>query len=158
MSVLSRPSRKLASRIVNEVDFEDRIIGYRLRERTGPLAMTLYSFEEVVTFLRDPFPRVNFHALQSWINDVMGDGELALMHGIRQDNGKSGSTRMAVSLSEDDGITWPIGLTLEDADLRIAGSIRDPAVVRSPEGISATYTKGRNIVFWRLSVEHIRGL
>jgi hypothetical protein len=65
---------------------------------------------------------------------------------------------MAVSLSEDDGNTWPIGLTLEDADLRIAGSIRDPAVVRSPEGISATYTKGSNIVFWRLSVEHIRGL
>lgn len=89
---------------------------------------------------------------------AMGDGELALMHGIRQDNGKSGATRMAVSLSEDDGNTWPIGLTLEDADLRIAGSISDPAVVRSPEGISATYTKGRNIVFWRLSVEHIGGL
>ncbi len=77
MSILSKPSRKLASRIVNEVGFEDRIIGYRLRERTGPLAMTLYSFEEVVTFLRDPFPRMNFQALQSWINDVMGDGELA---------------------------------------------------------------------------------
>jgi hypothetical protein len=77
MSILSKPSRKLASRIVNEVGFEDRIIAYRLRERTGPLAMTLYSFEEVVTFLRDPFPRINFQALQSWINDVMGDGELA---------------------------------------------------------------------------------
>jgi len=77
MGKLLEPSKKLASTILTEVGFDDRIIGYRLRERTGPLAITLYSFEEVVGLLRDPLPRIDFNQLEGWIREVMGDRELS---------------------------------------------------------------------------------
>jgi hypothetical protein len=77
MKKLLEPSKKLASRILTEVEFEDRLMGYRLRERTGPVAMTLYSFSEVVGLLNDPLPRIDFNRLAQWIREVMGDAELA---------------------------------------------------------------------------------
>ena len=77
MGKLSEPSADLVSRVLNEVGFEDRLMGYRFRERTGPMSMTLYSFEEIVEFLNDPHPRIDFNRLEEWVREVMKDEELA---------------------------------------------------------------------------------
>ena len=74
---LSEPSKELAARILAEVGFEQRLVGYNLRERTGPMPVTLYSFEEVVGILYEPHPRIEFNRLKQWISTVMGDRELA---------------------------------------------------------------------------------
>ena len=74
---LSKPSRDLARRILSEVDFADRLIAFRLRERTGPISTSLYSFAEVLGLLCDPHPRIDFHQLLTWIREVMKDRELA---------------------------------------------------------------------------------
>ena len=77
MVKLQTPSKELAARIVTPVGFAQRLTGYRFRERTGPMSIALYSFEEVVGLLCDPFPRIDFMALGTWIRDVMGDADLA---------------------------------------------------------------------------------
>jgi len=81
---------------------------------------------------------------------VMDDAELALLH---KPVG-TGEAPLAVSLSGDNGQTWPHRYVLED----VSESVCSPSVVPSPEGISLTYTAGRNIAFWRLSVEHLKDL
>jgi len=48
MKKLKNPSRELAMKILSEVGFEDRLIGFSLRERTGPMPVVMYKFEEVV--------------------------------------------------------------------------------------------------------------
>jgi hypothetical protein len=77
MERLSRPSGALARRVLTEVGFEDRLVGFRLRRRAGPDRVTLYSFREVVGFLTDDFPRMNIAGLAEWTRNAMGDGELA---------------------------------------------------------------------------------
>ena len=77
--MLSDPSKKLALRIVSEVNFDQRIEGFRMRERAGLLPAQLYSFSEIVGFLSDPFPRIDFDALTHWVADVMEDPELSEM-------------------------------------------------------------------------------
>ena len=79
--IRSNPSKKLALRIVSEVDFDHRIEGFRLRERAGILHIRLYSFSEVVHFLSDPFPRIDLEALGRWVRDIMQDSELSEMIG-----------------------------------------------------------------------------
>jgi hypothetical protein len=74
---LSQPSKELVKKILSEVEFDDRIIGYRMRERTGPLPVTLYSFEEIVILLTDQHPRIDYHTLSNWLRKVMGDDEMA---------------------------------------------------------------------------------
>jgi len=71
------PSNDLSKRILSEVGFEDRLEGFRLRERSGPMPVTMYSFEEVVSLLNDPHPRLDFEELEGWVRSVMGDTELA---------------------------------------------------------------------------------
>jgi hypothetical protein len=77
MSILSAPSKKLDRRILSEVEYEDRIIGYRLGQRIGLTPVTLYSFEEIICFLSNPIPMIDFNALESWIRTIMEDNELA---------------------------------------------------------------------------------
>jgi hypothetical protein len=77
MSKLSAPSKKLDRRILAEVKYEDRIIGYRLGQRTGLTPVTLYSFEEIIGFLSNPLPMIDFNRLESWIRTIMEDNELA---------------------------------------------------------------------------------
>lgn len=77
MSILSKPSKKLAKRIVTEVGFDHRIEGFRLRKRTGILPTTIYSFQELAGFLSDPCPCIDFTTLTNWIGTVMVDHELA---------------------------------------------------------------------------------
>jgi hypothetical protein len=77
MTILSKPSRELAKRILSEVDFEERIEGFRLRERAGIIPTTMYSFVEVVGFLSDEFPRMDFIELALWLEEVIKDHELS---------------------------------------------------------------------------------
>jgi hypothetical protein len=58
-------------------DFEDRLEGFSLRERSGPIPVIMYRFEEVVTLLNDPHPRLDFIELETWIRKTMRDEELA---------------------------------------------------------------------------------
>jgi len=77
MGKLQDPSQNLAKRILTEVDFEDCLSGFSLRERAGAIPVTMYSFEEVVFLLNDPHPRLDFIALETWIKKTMRDKELA---------------------------------------------------------------------------------
>ena len=92
------------------------------------------------------------------------DGELALVYNpVGQKNVDLGKRiPLIVSLSEDNGQTWPFTHILEDEDghgeLASDCEFSYPAAVTSPEGVSIAYTwKRRNIAFVRLSVEHIKG-
>ena len=73
----SDPTLELAKRVLAEVDFDDRLFGFKLKLRAGPTPVTMYSFPEIVAFLRDDNPRIDIAGLQIWIKDVMGDRELA---------------------------------------------------------------------------------
>ena len=73
-----KPDKELISRVFNEVGFEERIVGYRISEHLGPVKTSMYGFEEVVHFLNDPFPQLEFEELEKWIRVVMKDKELAL--------------------------------------------------------------------------------
>jgi hypothetical protein len=75
---LSEPDKEIASRVLQEVGFKERIVGYQMRERSGPMVKSLYSFEEVVDFLNDTFPVLKFDELKRWLQVVMKDEELAL--------------------------------------------------------------------------------
>ena len=77
MDKLKDPSQELANKILNEVGFEDRLVGFSLRERAGPIPVTMYSFKEVVSLLNDLHPRLDFNELERWVRETMGDTELA---------------------------------------------------------------------------------
>lgn len=77
MEKLSAPDKELVSRILQEVGFEERLIGYQVRERSGPMERSLYSFEAVVNFLNDKFPFLKFEELTRWLTVVIKDEELA---------------------------------------------------------------------------------
>jgi hypothetical protein len=77
MAKLKDPSQELAKKVLTEVDFKDRLNGFLLRERAGALPITLYCFEEVVSFLNDRHPRLDFNELEEWVRETIGDVELA---------------------------------------------------------------------------------
>jgi hypothetical protein len=88
MRSLSEPNKDLISRVTKKVRFEDRLIGYRMRERAGAFRTTAYSFEEVVHLLNDKFPQLNLKQLEKWIRTVVRDEELAdsITEAIEQEN------------------------------------------------------------------------
>jgi hypothetical protein len=93
MKKLKNPSRKLAMNILSEVGFEDRLIGFSLRERTGPMPVIMYKFEEVVSLLNNPHPRMDFDELRVWVREAMGDEELAEKISEAIEKGKSDQER-----------------------------------------------------------------
>lgn len=74
--MLSKPSKKLAKRILSEVGYDERLEGWRLRERSGMMPVTMYSFTELVALLADPYPRIDLKGLKNWIDNIMADHEL----------------------------------------------------------------------------------
>ena len=74
---LSEPTRELAQKILTEVGFEHRLMGYSMHKRTGPLPVPMYSFEEIVGLLNFPGPVLDFASLETWVRAAMQDGELA---------------------------------------------------------------------------------
>jgi len=77
MKLLEEPGAELAARIRCEVAFEDRLTGYRLRKRMGPVPVDLYSFEEVLRFLCEDLIHLDWGRLERWLEAVIGDAELA---------------------------------------------------------------------------------
>jgi hypothetical protein len=74
---LKHPSQDMAKRILTEVSFEDRLHGFSLRERSGPVSVTMYSFEDVVSLFNSPYPCLDFNELEGWVRETMGDKELS---------------------------------------------------------------------------------
>ena len=93
MKKLKNPSRELAMKILSEVGFEDRLIGFSLRERTGPMPIIMYKFEEVVSLLNNPYPRIDFNELEVWVRKAMGDEEMAEQIAEAIEKGKSDQER-----------------------------------------------------------------
>lgn len=77
MQTLSMPDEHLRARVLREVGFDERLVGYRMRERTGPMPESLYSFEEVVHLLGDKLPYVSPEQLRQWVETITEDSELA---------------------------------------------------------------------------------
>lgn len=79
-----------------------------------------------------------------------GTPALALVHNPVE----TGRTPLVISVSYDNGLTWPDQYTLEDSP----GEYSYPAIVPTADGVAFTYTdKRRSIHFGRLSLEHLRG-
>jgi hypothetical protein len=77
MEQLATPSNELISRILQEVDFTDRLSGGLLHQRAGVTIMALYSFAEVCALLNKPYPQIDVQQLEQWIRTVIKDTELA---------------------------------------------------------------------------------
>jgi hypothetical protein len=77
MKPFQPPTKELAKRILGEVDFQDRLIGHRMRKRMGPVPVSLYSFGEVVGLLTEAFPQMDLDDLSMWVAEKIGDRELA---------------------------------------------------------------------------------
>ena len=77
MDKLSVPSHELVSRILREVDFNDRLIGSNLHERAGVKTIPLYSLHELYMLLNRSYPQIDVHKMESWIRTVIRDEELA---------------------------------------------------------------------------------
>ena len=77
MKPLEKPSKSLASKILTELDFDNRITGYRLHRRMGHEMVDLYSFEEVIMFLFHDLSQVKIEKLGKWVENAFGDTELS---------------------------------------------------------------------------------
>ena len=77
MARLKKPGAALAAKVLSEVGFEHRLVGYRLSPRTGPMAVPMYSLKEVVNLLAGPHPRMDLGALADWVAEALGDEDLA---------------------------------------------------------------------------------
>ena len=79
-----------------------------------------------------------------------GTPVLALAHNPVE----AGRTPLVISLSYDNGLTWPDQYVLEDAP----GEYSYPAIIPTADGVAFTYTYNRkSINFGRLSLDHLRG-
>jgi hypothetical protein len=90
MARLSRPPAELATRLVQEVGFEERLHGVRMSLRAGSKVTAIYSLAEAVSFLAigdsgEPASAqsitvvgyLHLDRLTTWVKDVLGDHELA---------------------------------------------------------------------------------
>ena len=77
METLTAPSREVALQILQEVGFEDRLIGSYPSCACRIRILSLYSLEEVFLLLKEPYPQIDLDQLESWIRTVIKDGELA---------------------------------------------------------------------------------
>ena len=85
---LSEPSRELATKILTEVGFKERLVGVTMHPRAGNTDILIYSFEEATVLLHydagnlgieatGSIGYINLNALQKWVGDIYGDKELA---------------------------------------------------------------------------------
>ena len=77
MKPFQPPTRELATKILGEVAFQDRLIGHKMRKRMGPVPVSLYSIEEVLRFLSEDTPQMDLDDLHVWVRDKIGDKDLA---------------------------------------------------------------------------------
>lgn len=89
MAKLSEVSKEMAQKLLQEVGFEDRIIGVNMSGSTGNNEITIYSMKELAFFLQsDSYDTLSQRGQGSmcymdidemlrWIGQVYGDQELA---------------------------------------------------------------------------------
>jgi hypothetical protein len=90
MSKLPEPSKDLASRLLSEREYEERLVGYEMSPATGNAQRSLYSLQEAYDFVKmgemaDLLLRgggaiigyLDLDELRQWVGDVLGDGDLA---------------------------------------------------------------------------------
>jgi hypothetical protein len=77
MQVLSEPNQTLAARILQDVTYDQRLVGYRCRARWGQMRAHVYSLKELARLLKDKHPIISLRDLEDWVRTVMGDAELA---------------------------------------------------------------------------------
>ncbi len=85
MKPLGKPSETLAGKLLDELDFDDRITCYRMHRRMGHESVDIYSFEETVRFLFHDLSQINIKKLGNWIENTFGDTELSIRI-LRLDN------------------------------------------------------------------------
>ena len=77
MEKFTTPSRELALQILQEVNFENRLVGSLLHVRAGIRTVTLYTLEEAFILLKEPYPQIDLDQLENWIRTVIKDVELS---------------------------------------------------------------------------------
>jgi hypothetical protein len=77
MNSLKQPEPDLITRVLGEVDFAQRLVGYRYRGRWSSIPADLYSVREVALLLSDKCPAIELDRLEQWLRDTIGDTELA---------------------------------------------------------------------------------
>ncbi len=99
-SELSEPSPSLVANLLKEVVYENRLEGCLMREHSGPIPVTIYSFEEAVRFLSDIFPLVDLAELANWVEKTIGDEELAakIKESVKEEPCTTSGIRIAACL------------------------------------------------------------
>jgi hypothetical protein len=90
MVSLPEPSRDVALRVVGEVDFEERLLGVKMRPMVGNQEHFIYSVKEVLEFLRmervedlltpgskEYVGYIDLRILERWMAEIIKDKDLA---------------------------------------------------------------------------------
>lgn len=90
MAKLSEPSAELASRLRREVEYKERLIGFKMTPMSGNRETSIYGFKEAVHFLHmdsledlmilgsgASVGYIDLQQLSRWVREVFGDAELA---------------------------------------------------------------------------------
>lgn len=97
---LPEPSRDVALRVVGEVDFEERLLGVKMRPMVGNQEHFIYSVKEVIEFLRmecvedlltpgskEYVGYIDLHILEKWMAEIIKDIDLA--EAIKEESARS---------------------------------------------------------------------
>lgn len=89
-ATFSDVSRELATKLLSEVQFEERLTGWCMRQMSGNEERSIYGLQEAVDFMKAPeldqllspgaggtIAYLDFAELMRWIGEVFGDPELA---------------------------------------------------------------------------------
>lgn len=88
MRQLTKPTDELVNRVLGDVEYDGRLVGYRIHKRYGPTEIVMYRFAEVVAFLREQHVLIDFDELVCWTKEVIRDSELeeAIKHVIASES------------------------------------------------------------------------
>ncbi len=102
---LSQPSMELATGLLRELDFQERLVGVRMIPMAGEKNISIYSFRELVDFLHvdleDGYAKTSGYIgymdlaiLEKSVREQFGDQELALAIREKVEKGKSYAERV----------------------------------------------------------------
>ena len=77
MKNLHPPTPELILKILREVEFKDRFTACSVHERAGVKTASIYSMKELLVFLNNKMPFIDFNKLELWIRTVITDEHLA---------------------------------------------------------------------------------
>ena len=108
MVSLPEPSREVALRVVSEVDFEERLLGVKMRSMVGNQEHFIYSVKEVIEFLRmehvedlltpgskEYVGYIDLNILEKWVAEIIRDKDLA--EAIKEESERSNNFKDQVT-------------------------------------------------------------